>query len=463
MLLLDEYLELCHSAKIELLHDRLIVGESDTHTQHLFQQILRGWRLEAAIVLAPIPLWRDALTKAFGCSNTDDLDNLQTWADSFDYDPTLPPFTPGNCSWQNGLWKQTLTMAMFGLDHEEKLGRHTSRGVINRLGNDALMPDNYFYLGTPEQTLYEYYLQGPAQWVVEWVRPGVENHVRINKRSRYEAAGVPELTILDAKHQTVEFLRLIDGRYQPQQVDASGRYALSSIPGLTFLTENLWLTKDDDKLTHPLEKHFFEIAEDTPRITDRRPRSVGPGLDFHDRPVFPIALDPVSIPFEDFAYWTPESKFEFGDGKPDIGGAEGVRGLTGMMLMTFGLTEAVKLFHPKDWVQALIHLRSIAVTPLEETPAWKQANEIAIFLRDQYGCDRVAVSGDLVQLGTLTAWSDFVIIAWGLPQEKWSPNSLSPYSALYRMNPDYNIHLVYGERPEDDREEEWIKIAIDLS
>ncbi len=53
MVLLDEYLELCHSAKIELLSDRLIVGESDNHTRHLFQQILRGWGLEAAIALQP--------------------------------------------------------------------------------------------------------------------------------------------------------------------------------------------------------------------------------------------------------------------------------------------------------------------------------------------------------------------------------------------------------------------------
>ena len=44
MVLLDEYLDLCHSAKIELLHDglrptkgqHLIVGESDNHTRHLF-------------------------------------------------------------------------------------------------------------------------------------------------------------------------------------------------------------------------------------------------------------------------------------------------------------------------------------------------------------------------------------------------------------------------------------------
>ncbi len=294
------------------------------------------------------------------------------------------------------------------------------------------------------------------------MRPGVENHVRIDKRSRYESAGVPELTILDAKHQTVEFLRLIDGRYQPQQTDASGRYVLSSIPGLTFLTENLWLTKEDNKLTHPMEKHFFEIAANAVQISNRRPRYTEAGLDFHDRPAFPIELEPVPIPFGDFAYWTPESKFEFADGKPDIGGAEGVRGLTGMMLMTFGLIEAVKLFHPKDWVQTLIRLRSIDVMPFEEAPVWKQAIEIAIFLRDQYDCSHVAVSGDLVDLGTLTAWSDFVIIAWGLPQERWSPNILDPYSALNQMNPDYNIHLVCGERPKGDREEKWIQTAIDL-
>ncbi len=119
MLSLDEYSELCHGAKIELLQSRLIIGESDNHTRHLFQQILRGWGLEAAIVLAPVSLWRNALTQAFGCSNTDDLDKLQKWAESFQYDPTLPPFISGNCSWQNGLWKQTLTIAMFGLDHSE--------------------------------------------------------------------------------------------------------------------------------------------------------------------------------------------------------------------------------------------------------------------------------------------------------------------------------------------------------
>jgi hypothetical protein len=49
--LIDEYVELCHGAKIELLSDRLIVGDSPNHTKRLLHQILRGWSLEVAIVM----------------------------------------------------------------------------------------------------------------------------------------------------------------------------------------------------------------------------------------------------------------------------------------------------------------------------------------------------------------------------------------------------------------------------
>jgi hypothetical protein len=51
MELIDEYIELCHGAKIELLSDRLIVGDSPNHTKRLLHQILRGWSLEAAIFM----------------------------------------------------------------------------------------------------------------------------------------------------------------------------------------------------------------------------------------------------------------------------------------------------------------------------------------------------------------------------------------------------------------------------
>jgi hypothetical protein len=458
---IDEYIELCHGAKIELLSDRLIVGDSPNHTKRLLHQILRGWSLEAAIVLAPEALWLEALTQAFGRSASSDLDELQTWANHLDYTPVLPPYERNQWRMQYGTWELNLRMAMYSLDREEHLGNHISRGVLNRLGNDALMPDNHIHLGTPGQTMYEYYLNGPAEWVTEWLRSGAEAHIQIDKRSRYQAAGVPELTILDAHRQQVEFLRLVDGIYQPQHPEPNGHYNITSIPGLTLLTDRLWPTRDEDFLL-PLQKNLFEIAADAPRQTRKQPRYAGVGMSWHERDPFNIGLTPEPIAFDDFIYWTPESKFEFANGRPDIGGREGGRGLTGMALMTFGLLEVVPLFHPREWLQALVNLRSLRHTPPRQSPDWKLAQDIAGFLRDQYDCDRVAVSGDLAIHGHLTPWSDLVIVAWGLPQPEPSSRYANAYHALYQMYPDRAVSLVYGDCPDGEKEAAWVQQAIDL-
>lgn len=461
MNLMDEYLALTHGAKIELLDGGLVIGDSPNHTKRLLHQILRGWGLEAAIVLAPESLWLEALTQAFSLTRNTDFATLQAWANTIDYEPELPAYQRDEWQWQYDTWKQTWRMAMFGLDHDEHLGTHTSCGVLNRLGHDALMPDNYFHRNHSHQTLYEYYLDGAADWVVEWVRSGVEDHIRIDKRSRYQSAGVPELTILDAHHQRVEFLRLIGGSYQLQTPDEYGRYPISSIPGLTLLTDRLWLTRDAE-FKWPAHRNLFDIAPDAPRPSPPSPRYIRGGMEWHDRGDFPIHLTPSPIAFKDFIHWSPESKFEFVAGRPDIGGQEGVRGLTGMALMTFGLLEVVKLFHPRDWMQALANVRTLINKPPQQSSAWKLAGAIAQFLRDQYGCDRVAVSGDLVIQGYLTPWSALVIVAWGLTGD--TPNSpyTTAYSALYQMHPDQHIFLINGTCPDGDQEAAWVQQAIDL-
>jgi Putative restriction endonuclease len=458
---MEEYLELTQGAKIELLDGRLVIGDSPNHTKRLLHQLLRGWGLEAAIVLAPETLWLDALTQAFTLTRNTDLATLQAWANTIDYTPELPPYQPDEWQWQYDTWKQTWRMAMFCLDREEQLGTHTSRGVLNRLGNDALMPDNYFHRNHPHQTLYEYYFDGPADWVVEWVRSGVEDHIRVDKLHRYRAAGVPELTILDAHHQQIELLRLIDGTYQPQTPDEQGRYSISTIPGLTLLTDRLWPPAKTD-FPPPFQRHLFDIAPDAPRPLRQSPRYIREGMEWHDRGDFPIHLTPSPIAFKDFIYWTPESKFEFVDGRPDIGGSEGVRGLMGMALMTFGLLEVVPLFHPRDWLQALANVRSLKAIPKEQSADWRIAESVAHFLRDQYGCDRVAVSGNLVTNGYLTRWSRLVIIAWGLPSSDLNSPYTSPHRALYQMHPDHNIALVHGDAADGDQEVKWIEQAIDL-
>jgi len=80
-----------------------------------------------------------------------------------------------------------------------------------------------------------------------------------------------------------------------------------------------------------------------------RSRSEEDGIDWNHLPTqFLIDLESAAIAFEDYLYWVPESKFEMVDGKPWIGCKAGICGLIGMLMMTLGLVEVVRLFHPQE-------------------------------------------------------------------------------------------------------------------
>ncbi len=294
-----------------------------------------------------------------------------------------------------------------------------------RLGEQAFMPDVVFFRGQPRNCLYEYYLNGAADIVVEFVQPGCEEYSTITKRSHYQAAGIPEYWIFHPAAPQIQFWRLVDGCYQ-LQTPVDGRYAVSSVPGLIFLPDRLWLAKDDWE--YPLEETWFEVATNALRLD--KLSTVGEGVDWSKAlQKFPIALEPVTIPFEDYIYWCPEAKFEFLNGRPDIGGHEGIKGLSGMLLMTFGLADVVKLAHPSAWVAALAQLRTQAADPNHKAVWWQVARETATFLRAHYPCDRIAVAGDLAASTPLTFWSELVLVVWGLSEpEPRDPNSRQRYT-----------------------------------
>lgn len=130
--------------------------------------------------------------------------------------------------------------------------------------------------------------------------------------------------------------------------------------------------------------------------------------------------------------------------------------------MEWHLLEVVQLCHPREWIQAITNVRTLINTPPQQSLAWKLAEEIALFLRDQYGCDRVAVSGDLVTQGYLTPWSALVIVAWGLLGD--TPNSpyTNAYSAIYQMYPDHHVFLIDAACPDGNKEAAWVQQAIEL-
>ena len=415
--LLDEYVAWIPGSKIELVNKQLIVGDSLTKSYLLLSQILRGWGIDALVALAPETLWWEALAQTFGTPKVTSLDALdvspmQHWASQVKFSLEIPK-PEGSWRWADSELRSLLRMAMFGLGSRyKKLGQSLGGGFVNRLGRDALMPDVLFFRGQPRNELYEYYLNGPAEVIVEFVQPGCEDYIHTVKRSRYEAAGVPELWIIDQAHQQIDLLCLVEGCYQRQQPDVNGGYAVSSIPGLTFFPEKLWLSKDEREF--PPESALFQVLDDASRIECIHP--IGNGVD-QSRGLlkFPVRLEPVPIFFEDYIYWCPEAKFEFVDGRPDIGGREGIKGLTGMLLMTFGLVEVIKLAHPRDWIDALLKIHYYTTDPDHKTAWWKLARDTAAFLREHFEIERIAVAGDLVSASTLNFWSELVLVVWQLP------------------------------------------------
>jgi Uma2 family endonuclease len=61
---------------------------------------------------------------------------------------------------------------------------------------------------------------------VEFIQPGCEEYTYAVKEPIYQAAGVPELWIVDAAQCQMELWRLVDGAYQRQTTDAAGRFHL---------------------------------------------------------------------------------------------------------------------------------------------------------------------------------------------------------------------------------------------
>ena len=62
------------------------------------------------------------------------------------------------------------------------------------------MPDILFFQGEPRNRLYDYYLHGAADVVVEFIQPGCEEYIDTIKKPIYQEAGVPARTLTRQQH-----------------------------------------------------------------------------------------------------------------------------------------------------------------------------------------------------------------------------------------------------------------------
>lgn len=142
------------------------------------------------------------------------------------------------------------------------------------------------------------------------------------------------------------YLPLTNGRHRPVSLDQDGVYHSPAVPELALSVPRLWQMTERD-WTEP----WWPFLPVEPTGFERLSIRPSGGLGWDAIPFAPrAALQPTLIQFAEYIAWCPEAKFERYGGGLKIGGSEGTRRVMGMLLMTLGLTEVVKLAHPQEWV-----------------------------------------------------------------------------------------------------------------
>jgi Uma2 family endonuclease len=104
-------------------------------------------------------------------------------------------------------------------------------------------PDILFIAQANLSRLTTYYLDGPADLVIEIISPESSSRDRGEKFYEYEMAGLREYWLIDPQREQVEFYQLNDqGRYTLMLSGRSGRYTSLVIPGL--MLDSSWLWQD---------------------------------------------------------------------------------------------------------------------------------------------------------------------------------------------------------------------------
>lgn len=442
-------------SKFELIDGRFIVGNGLAGSRLLLQQLLHGWGLESAVALGSIEIWVEALCEIYNLPSLEDfasLESLERRAAAVDY--RYPDCSAGREGDNAGNWqmRQHLLMSMHTASRALG-GQSLGRDFCMKIGEDGFSPDFLYFREDRRHRLFNYYLDGPADLVMEVVLPAHRIADREMKREWYARGGVPEYAIISPNERSIEFLRLSGGEYRTMMPDADGKYRPASVPGLAIAVEELWV----DKNGWEMDKQPF-LVERATREGDLggKVRSNKNGWGWGARPFAPkLSRWPESIGFADFISWCPEAKIEFWDDRPQICGREGVRSVIGMLLATFGLAEACRLAPPLAWVAAVKSSQEREARSREiKDHWWRKSREVAAMLRDRFNLRELAVTGDLLSHKPINYWSELSLAIHDLNRAE----SYKVYEALLPYHDETTPRINFF-----DAEDSYFKKRVKVS
>jgi hypothetical protein len=417
--------------RLELVDGQLLVGGSLMGSRWLMRELLQGWGLESAIGFAPLESWYNALN-AFCPSTT--VSNWAAWAEDLAY--SAPEFLPlgsrhlGEHRFVRERLARDLSLAV-SIAH---LGTCNGRDFLMHLGKDAFTPDVMF-MGTGRlKHFHHWFFDGAADLVIEVLKPEQAQIDRQERFRRYEAGGVPHYWIVDPVQHQVELFRLTDGSYRQATLDPDGCYR--GLAPLTFTPGHLWLPHNQPLpvFSAPYRKSSGWVLRDTP----------GEDLTWGSLTFKPqVDLNPVPIQFDQFVSWCPEAKLEgYGGHYPLVGGELGSRNALGLLLMSLGLLETVKLFPPQAWVAALQKMEQQFAQDADcRQQVWNEVSTLVQILHDQHHVQGIGIIGDLLdEEQPWHFWSKILLVIWDAPErlDLWEiKRNLNQQFALSWIHPPH--------------------------
>jgi Uma2 family endonuclease len=396
--------------KLELLGGKLVVSTL-AGSRWVLRELLNDYTPDLVLPMVSSHLWWNALEASYSprpCPAT--LAEWHDWADQLSYEPEVVPTGPRMTNEHYRMY-DLLHWGLYHLGESSGLGRQLGRDFVIRLGENGPTPDLVFIDRKGLTRLRDRYLDGPPAIAIEIVMRGSEEQDRVFKRRLYERAAVPEYWLFDPETPEITFFRLqADGRYDPLVFDArelarnvatgeDSVYRSTAVPGLSLSLRQL-LTMEEHDWSNPLPP-FLPLPTDA---GEAGRLSLGEGgIQWDSIPFRPrVELEPVPIRFDEYASWCGRAKFERYAGGLKIDGTEGSRRVAGMLLMTFGLLEVVRLAHPREWLAFLDRDRYRAAVQQHVESIMRHAK----YDRRDYRPDEVFYLGEIPSLPDLGGYGD---------------------------------------------------------
>ena len=359
---IDRWMDELPESKLELIQGKLIINTM-AGSRRIMQEILGDYGPTLVLPMASTELWWSALRKAYGpqVEAFQHLSEWHQWADSFGSIPEKI-FAGPQVDVRHRQIYGLLKWSLYYLCTATRIGESWGRDMVIKLGEDGLTPDLFFIDRARIPKMSNYYLDGPPTIVIEVVIQASAEQDKVLKLGLYEQAGIPEYWLIEPETVTATFYRLQpDGHYAPVVIELEdlvdgikkGKdvvYQSEAVPKLSLSILKLWTGSYHDNYENRWEpfRYIRQIEEELPKSA----RAEGIGWDHI--PFAPrVALDPVAIRFEEFASWCGRAKFESYAGGIKIDGSEGMRRVSGMLLMTLGLVDVVQMAHPREWLAFL--------------------------------------------------------------------------------------------------------------